>query len=372
MGLGDPFAQAASIAQSPNVMSQGISDLATAFSQKQQKEQELQKNRTMAFDMLKKVGMVNEKTEEPSIDQLTAGLKDFGKQHGKDVQINYGDNPDEAKKNILGIYKALNIPMPQGKTTTSLNLAPGTQYDPMKGDVSFEGSKPVDPIVKEMREQRLQMNQDQQEQKKQSEQDKLEKEARQQFISVRGDSSIAGIEKQRDAAIQGYTTLKDIRKEGRLPNSFELQDVLAQTYRSRTGAAPTNEIMKDLFINTLGVQANKVEQFFSGKATPATTEDIANKVEDFLKNSGTQLDKMHDTYMEPRLVKPSNLSDEKWKEISKNERGMRFSDAMKQYEGNTKSDSTSKMLDATGLSSQGKASQTQSADYQSYLKAISQ
>lgn len=99
---------------------------------------ELNKKRKQAFDMLKQFGMVNTTTEEPSLDQLTQTAKDFAKQQGHDLQINTGDNPEQAKQNLMGIYKALNIPLPQGKTTTTLNLTPGTKYDPMKGEVSFD------------------------------------------------------------------------------------------------------------------------------------------------------------------------------------------------------------------------------------------
>lgn len=132
MGLSDPFSTTyQGSMQAGMSLGQGLDSAAGSMDEAIKRKQ--------AFNMLKQVGMVNETTTDPSIDQLTQGLKDYGKQQGKDVNINYGDNPDEAKKNIVGIYKALNIPMPQGKTTTTLNLTPGTQFNPMKGEVSFAG-----------------------------------------------------------------------------------------------------------------------------------------------------------------------------------------------------------------------------------------
>lgn len=339
MALSDPFSTTYQGSfQAGQSLGQGINDAAGTVADAMKKKQ--------TFDMMKKFGLIKEETTPPSSDELEKNLIQQGKAMGKNVHFNLApDATDEQKsKFFTNLHQTFGIPIPQGNTKTI--ISPGVSIDE-KG-ASYTAPKPQDDLSKELKEQRLQSMKDSDELKQQNKQDKLEKDAKQQFISVRGDSSIAAIEKQRDASIQGYTTLKDIRKEGRLPNSFELQDVLAQTYRSRTGAAPTNEIMKDLFINTLGVQKNKVEQFFSGKATPATTEDIANKVESFLKKSGTQLDKMHDKYMSPRLVKPDGLSDKKWEEISKEGRGMRFSDAVSQYD-----DAGKGVTDAAGLTNKG-------------------
>lgn len=127
-----------------NSLGEGLNSAAGSVA----KQMELNKNRKTAYDTLKAAGMITEKTDNPSMDDLTKGLQDFGKQTGREVNVNYGDNPEEARRNITGIYKALNIPMPQGKTTTTLNLTPGTKYDPMKGDVSMEGVNPLDSLIK--------------------------------------------------------------------------------------------------------------------------------------------------------------------------------------------------------------------------------
>ncbi len=137
MGLSDPFSTTYEGAFKANSqLGQGIGDALKDTGNLAAKQIQLQKNRQMATDMLSKFGMI--KTEQPSLEDLTQGAKDFAKSQGLgDLNINEGDNPDQAKQNIMGIYKALNIPLPKGKTT--LNLAPGTKYDPIKGETSFEG-----------------------------------------------------------------------------------------------------------------------------------------------------------------------------------------------------------------------------------------
>lgn len=99
------------------------------------------KKRDEAFKLLKQFGMIDTKTEEPSLEELTKGAQEYAKSQGSELAINTGDNPEQAKQNIMGIYKALGIPVPKGKTKTTLNLAPGTKYDPMKGDVEFSNPK---------------------------------------------------------------------------------------------------------------------------------------------------------------------------------------------------------------------------------------
>lgn len=135
MGLSDPFSTTyAGSFKAGSSIGEGIDSAAGDVA----KEIALQKNRKMATDMLQKFGMIQ--TKDPTLEQLTQGAKDFAKSQGYgDLQINEGDDPNQAKQNIMGIYKALNIPIPKG--TPVLNLTPGTKYDPTKGEVSFEGLK---------------------------------------------------------------------------------------------------------------------------------------------------------------------------------------------------------------------------------------
>lgn len=138
MGLSDPFDTTyAGAFKAGSSLGAGIDSAAGSVAD----SMKLQNQRKQALGMLKQFGMVQTKTEDPTLDQLAQGAKDFAKSQGHELNINYGDNPDQAKENIMGIYKALNIPMPQGKTMTTLNLTPGTQYDPVKGEVSFTGQK---------------------------------------------------------------------------------------------------------------------------------------------------------------------------------------------------------------------------------------
>lgn len=141
MALSDPFDTTyAGAYKSGLSLGQGIDSAAGDVAA----QMKLQQQRKMATDMLTKFGMLQSKTEDPTLDDLTNNAKDFVAKTmgpGHELNINAGDNPEEAKQNLMGIYKALNIPMPQGKTTTTLNLTPGTQYDPNKGEVSFIGQK---------------------------------------------------------------------------------------------------------------------------------------------------------------------------------------------------------------------------------------
>lgn len=148
MGLSDPFESTyAGAYKAGSSLGEGIKSTADNVAG----NMKLQNQRNQAMNMLKQFGMLKTKTEEPSLDELAQGAKDFAKSQGHELNINYGDNPEQAKQNIMGIYKALNIPMPQGKTTTELNLSPGTEYDPIKGDVSFKApadKSPLDALIK--------------------------------------------------------------------------------------------------------------------------------------------------------------------------------------------------------------------------------
>src|SRR4029078_515421 len=135
MGLSDPFSTTYEGARQSK---KDVMGFVGGLAGEAYKDKQVQDNRKQALGLLKQFGMINTTTEEPSLEELTQGAKEFAKQQGHDLQINTGDNPEQAKQNLMGIYKALNIPLPQGKTTTTLNLAPGTKYDPMKGEVSFD------------------------------------------------------------------------------------------------------------------------------------------------------------------------------------------------------------------------------------------
>src|SRR5581483_5363123 len=66
-------------------------------------------------------------------------------------------------------------------------------------------------------------------------QNQLENQTINRMASIRGDSSMAHIEAQRDAAIQAYNTIDQIKSEGRMPSQIEYYDILGQMWKARTG-----------------------------------------------------------------------------------------------------------------------------------------
>lgn len=164
-------------------------------------------------------------------------------------------------------------------------------------------------------------------QKEQARQDRLEQQALQRFTSVRGDQSIARVESQRDAAISAYNTIAQIKKENRLPSQVEYYDILGQLWKARTGASPTDQSLRDLDAKTFKGDLAKAAQYITGKPAGITTEEILNNIQDFVKQSGLQADRLHEGYMTSRMQKPEGMSQDRWDIISKNERGTSFAKA---------------------------------------------
>jgi len=163
--------------------------------------------------------------------------------------------------------------------------------------------------------------------KHQSEQDRLEQQAKQGLTSVRGDQALQRVEAQRDASIQAYNTIEQLKKENRMPSQIEYYDLLGQMWKARTGASPTDQAVKDLDAKTFKGSLAHATQYFTGKPAGMTTGAILQNIQNFAKQSGLQADKMHGAYMGTRLVKPKNLEDDRWAPLAKEGRGMSFSEA---------------------------------------------
>jgi hypothetical protein len=163
--------------------------------------------------------------------------------------------------------------------------------------------------------------------KDQQQQDKLENNAIQRMSSIRGDTSIARIETQRDASIQAYNIIESLKKENREPTQVEYYDLLGQLWKARTGASPTDQAIKDLDASTFHGKMNKMVQYFTGKPTGITTKEILDNVQSFAKKSGEQADKLHAGYMSTHVIKPKGLSEERWKNIISSQRGLSFGEA---------------------------------------------
>lgn len=157
--------------------------------------------------------------------------------------------------------------------------------------------------------------------------DKLENQVINRIVGIRGDKSLARTEEQRDAAIQAYNTIGQIKSENRLPNQLEYYDILGQMWKARTGASPTDQAIRDLDASTLKGDLGKAYQYFSGNAAPRTTANVLDAIQSFAKQSGMQADKLHAGYMQSHLVKPKNMSQEDFSGIVQAHRGQTFSEA---------------------------------------------
>lgn len=138
MALSDPFSTTYNGSlQAGESLGQGINQaagsVADVMKQKQAQQQQA-KQRQQGFALLKQFGLV--KQDDPTNDDLAKGLQDYGQKAGVSVNVNHGDNPDQERKNMMGIYKAMGIPMPQGQITVN----PGVTMD-MGGGASYTAPK---------------------------------------------------------------------------------------------------------------------------------------------------------------------------------------------------------------------------------------
>lgn len=160
-----------------------------------------------------------------------------------------------------------------------------------------------------------------------NEQDRLEQQAIDRISKLRGDASLSRVETQRDAAIQAYNTIDRVQKEGRAPSKLEYYDLLGQMWKARTGAAPTDQALKDLDQKTLKGDLGNAFTYFAGKPAGATTQDVLNNIKSFAVDSGLQADKFHSSYMQSHRIKPSGLEDSRWQPILNTGRGLGFAEA---------------------------------------------
>ena len=177
---------------------------------------------------------------------------------------------------------------------------------------------------------RNQLRADSSSMKKNTEQDRIENQAINRLSSIRGDTSVARIESQRDASIQAYTLIDEIKAEGRLPSQIEYYDILGQLWKARTGAAPTDQAIRDLDAKTFKGNLAKAAQYITGKPMGITTKEVLENIQSFADKSGKQSDALHEGYMKTHLIKPSGLDEERWNNIKNNTRGLSYSDAIKQ------------------------------------------
>jgi hypothetical protein len=134
--------------QAGESLGQGIQSAAGSVADvmKQKNAQAQQdKQRKQAFGLLQQFGLV--KQNQPTNDDLADGLKDYGSKMGVEVNVNHGDNPEQEKKNMVGIYKALGIPLPKGK----IDVMPGTTVD-FGGGASYTAPKQEKSVAQQVAE----------------------------------------------------------------------------------------------------------------------------------------------------------------------------------------------------------------------------
>lgn len=164
-----------------------------------------------------------------------------------------------------------------------------------------------------------------------SEYDKLENQVISRIVGIRGDKSLARTEEQRDASMQAFNTIAQIKSEHRLPNQLEYYDILGQMWKARTGASPTDQAIRDLDAKTFQGDLGKALQYFSGNAAPRTTEGVMNAIQNFADISGKQADKLHTGYMQSHLIKPKNMAQADFDRIVQAHRGQTFEEGTSQY-----------------------------------------
>ena len=164
-------------------------------------------------------------------------------------------------------------------------------------------------------------------------QDKLEEQTKKNMISARGNASLVRTETQRDAAATAYIRILEIENKGQVLNPIDYIDILGQIYKARTGAAPTEEILKTAVQDTLKGSFSKWYTYFTGKQTPATTKDIMASLKDMSYSMGNRADIQHDGYMAQILTKPKGLDQERWDNLVKDKsvRGFSFKDQVGQF-----------------------------------------
>lgn len=189
---------------------------------------------------------------------------------------------------------------------------------------------PEQQIMNAYRQESLQGRKDQQ-------QNQVEQNAIARLSSVRGDVPMSKVEQQRDAAISAYNTIQSAEHENRLPTQIEYLDLLGQLWKSRTGTAPTEQVLKEFNVGTMQQRLNKVGQYFTGKPMGANTKEVISALKDFVYTTGNSLDQTHEGYFKNHLIRPSGISDDKWNELKQMSRGNSFKEGIAKYKDSLQS-----------------------------------
>jgi hypothetical protein len=213
------------------------------------------------------------------------------------------------------------LPQPGSIPPIAQANVPASQTSPQQKTITVGGKTFIQPQGFISPQQKIQN----------SEQQRMENESMTRLASVRGDSVLKELETQRNAAVQAKSVIVQAKAEGREPNLAEYTDVLGQLWRARTGIAPTKEVMHDLQMATAQGKLGKVYTLVSGKPAPASSKAVISALEDFVDNTGTTVDLMHEQQLAPHLMKPKDLEQDRWDNIAKTNRGLSYEDFNKNY-----------------------------------------
>src|SRR5258708_39415380 len=90
---------------------------------------------------------------------------------------------------------------------------------------------------------------------------------------------------------------------------------MGQVWKARTGASPSDQAIRDLDAKTFKGDLGKAVQYITGTPAGRTTGEVLDNIQNFVKATGWQSDKLHAGYMSSRLKKPTRLDDSRWQNI---------------------------------------------------------
>lgn len=285
MGLEDPFSTTyAGSFKSGQSLGEGINSasgsVADVMKQKNAVAQQA-KQRQQGFDMLKTLGLV--KQNDPTNDDLAKGLKDYGTKAGVSVNVNHGDNPDVERKNMIGIYKALGLPVPKG----TIDVTPGTSID-AGGGMSYTTQKPVSPetqAIKELSIQEKEQNMDVQKERLQD-----QEESRNSTIATNLNKQVNPVNASRGSQLGkiGETTVRAKRALDLLNDkSFKIDSQVLDGISSDIsgilqGGAPSVVGMSEQQYNTFQKTLAQGSQYLTAHPGDALPPDMRSYITDTL------------------------------------------------------------------------------------------
>ena len=291
MAMSDPFDTTyQGTMQAKESLGAGIASAAGSVADAMQKQKQQAQNKKMMdlFGIGQQTGLIDK--QDPTNDQLAQGLQQYGKMKGINVEVNHGDNPDQAKSNMLGIYKALGIPVPQGtiKVNADTNMKSG-----MKATLEFDDKgnlRPkfttVDPDTEALKEQTIELRKqeqsDREDKQKTTDDEYLDKEygkidkiTNPDIATNRSPLGMAG--RANMSANRALMTLNNP-----MVTNQEAGNVMADIAGIYQNGSPTEFGMSEQGYKTVYAQAQGALQYFTGNPQDAVKPEIKQRLKDVL------------------------------------------------------------------------------------------